>query len=117
MDLAHYMANEDNTAVSFELQNLKNPPKNYLPKDLYNIYIYKSIYSYNYRDFRGLVYFKVQLKLNVAKSKKLVDPTSPSRKKYAKQTSQVMFEGMNLSKKYTDKSIELNKQKTGKFIE
>jgi len=34
MDLAHYMANEDSIAVSFELQNLKNPPKNYLPKDL-----------------------------------------------------------------------------------
>jgi hypothetical protein len=34
MDLAHYMANEESISVSFELQNLKNPPKNYLPKDL-----------------------------------------------------------------------------------
>ena len=34
MDLAHYMANQDSTLENFELQNLKNPPKNYLPKDL-----------------------------------------------------------------------------------
>lgn len=35
MDLAHYFANEESKSVSFELQNLRNPQKNYLPKDLY----------------------------------------------------------------------------------
>lgn len=34
MDLAHYMASQEPSLESFELQNLKNPPKNYLPKDL-----------------------------------------------------------------------------------
>lgn len=34
MDLAHYMANEKSSIVSFELENLKHPPKNYLPKDM-----------------------------------------------------------------------------------
>lgn len=35
VDLAHYMASEESTSQSFELQNLKHPPKNYIPKELY----------------------------------------------------------------------------------
>ncbi len=75
----------------------------------------------NFRDFRGLVSFKIQLKLNVQKSIKLKD-SSPSRKAngkpigFERKPSHIAYDGVKPIKKSNTISIkEEQKKETGTF--
>ena len=130
MDLAHYMAMEEATSVSFELRNLKNPPKNYLPQDLYFFFYFFLFFNFfkkklkiiknidlffNNRDFRGLITLKIKLRLNVNKSTKLkeLSPTRSPKKGgknvgfsekalFERKSSKVLYDSMKLSRKYAN---------------